>query len=130
MKQKTAPVFLLLWLAFGFAVFATACTKNDFVGSREATANSYCLEIESMTGTDIHSMELSEGDTLGIRFEAEKGSLHMEIKAPDGSVLYEGCGRETTDFTVNIPESGVYTVCVEARGAKGTIHIQTKEKTQ
>ena len=54
----------------------------------------------------------------------------MEVRAPDGSLLYEGSGRETTDFTVNISESGSYTVAVEARGAKGTIHIQTKEKEQ
>ena len=52
----------------------------------------------------------------------------MVIKAPDGTTLYCGNGKETTDFTVNIPETGVYTVVVEARHAKGTIHIQLKEK--
>ncbi len=48
----------------------------------------------------------------------------MEIKAPDGTAIYRGNGKETTDFTVNIRESGVYTVVVEARRAKGAIHIQ------
>lgn len=48
----------------------------------------------------------------------------MEIKAPDGTTIYRGDGKETTDFTVNIPESGVYAVVVEARRARGTIHIQ------
>ena len=74
--------------------------------------------------------KIPDGTTLVILFETEKGSLHMEVRAPDGSLLYEGSGRETTDFTVNISESGSYTVAVEARGAKGTIHIQTKEKEQ
>ena len=121
---------MLLWLALGFAVFAAACTENNFVGNREAASKFYCLDIESMSGSDIHNMELNKGDTLVILFETEKGSLHMEVRAPDGSLLYEGSGRETTDFTVNISESGSYTVAVEARGAKGTIHIQTKEKEQ
>ena len=31
----------------------------------------------------------------------------MEIKAPDGTSIYRGNGKETTDFTVNIRESGV-----------------------
>ena len=48
----------------------------------------------------------------------------MEIKAPDGTVLYSGNGRETTDFTVNITESGVYAIVVEAQHAKGSIRIQ------
>ena len=52
----------------------------------------------------------------------------MEIKAPDGTSLYRGNGKETTDFSVNIQESGVYTIIVEARHAKGTIHIQLEEK--
>ena len=48
----------------------------------------------------------------------------MEIKAPDGTAVYRGIGKETTAFTVNIRESGVYTVVVEPRRAKGTIRIQ------
>lgn len=51
----------------------------------------------------------------------------MEMKAPDGTTIYRGNGKETTDFTVNIPENGVYTVVVEARHAKGTIHVQLKK---
>ena len=77
-----------------------------------------------MNGTDLHTLELREGDVLQIQFEAEKGELYMEIKAPDGTAVYRGNGKETTDFTLNIRESGIYTVVVEARRAKGTIHIQ------
>ena len=43
----------------------------------------------------------------------------MEIKAPDGTAIYRGDGKETKDFTVNITESGVYTVVVCASHAKG-----------
>lgn len=53
----------------------------------------------------------------------------MEIKAPDGTTIYRGNGKETTDFTVNIVESGIYTVVADARHAKGTIYIQLKEET-
>lgn len=52
----------------------------------------------------------------------------MEIKAPNGTTVYSGNGKELTDFTVNISESGVYTVVVEAKRAKGIIQIQLREE--
>ena len=82
-----------------------------------------------MNGTDLHALELRKSDILHIQFETEKGSLYMEIKAPDGTSVYQGNGKEATDFTVNIPESGVYTVIVEARRAQGTIHVRLEEET-
>ena len=82
-----------------------------------------------MNGTDLHTLELQEGDVLDIQLETVKGSLYMEIKAPDGTAVYRGNGKETTDFTVNIRESGVYTVVVEARHSKGIIHVQLEEET-
>ena len=85
--------------------------------------------IKKMNGTDLHTLELCEGDVLQIQFETEKGDLYMEIKAPDGTAVYRGIGKETTAFTVNIRESGVYTIVVEARHARGTIHIQLEEET-
>ena len=86
------------------------------------------MDIENMDGTDRHTLNLQEGDVLRIRFETVKGALKMEIEAPDGTAIYCGNGEETTDFTVSIPESGVYTVVVEARHAKGTVNIQLAEQ--
>lgn len=71
-------------------------------------------------------MVLNAGDILTIHFDTEKGSLHLEIQAPDGSVLYSGNGQNATDFTVSIAESGSYAVTVKARSATGSIHIQAE----
>ena len=51
----------------------------------------------------------------------------MEIKSPDRAVLYAGNGRDVNDFTVSIPESGVYSVVVQARHARGSIEIHKGE---
>ena len=40
-----------------------------------------------------------------------------------GSPRYAGNGTEAADFTVNIPESGIYTVSVTARNAAGAIRL-------
>ena len=120
---------LSLLLLAGITAFLFLHKQVSFTGSRVKNPDAYLLDIEKMNGTDLHTLELREGDILQIQFETEKGSLYMEIKAPDGTTIYRGNGKETTDFTVNIRESGVYTIVVEARHAKGTIHIQLKEGT-
>ena len=131
MTKKNRAVFIVLPLLLhaGIAVFLFCCNQEGFTGSRVKNPDAYLLDIEKMNGTDLHTMELSKGDVLQIRFETVKGELYMEIKAPDGTSLYRGNGKEATDFTVNIRESGIYTVVVEARHAKGTIHIRREEET-
>ena len=125
-RKAVLVVLALLFLA-GIAVFLFCYNQEGFTGSRVKNPDAYFLDIEKMNGTDLHTLELHEGDSLQIQFETVKGSLYAEIKAPDGTTVYRGNGKETTDFTVNIPESGAYTIVVEARHAKGTIHIQLRE---
>ena len=117
-------IVLSLLVIAGISVFLFCSNREGFTGSRVKNPDAYLLDIERMNGTDLHTLELREGDVLQIQFETEKGSLYMEIKAPDGTTVYRGNGKETTEFTVNIRESGVYTVVVEPRRAKGTIRIQ------
>ena len=120
---------LLLAVLAGIAVFLPGSHHEGFTGSRVKNPDAYLLDIEKMNGIDLHTLELHEGDVLQIQFESKKGSLYMEIKAPDGTIIYRGNGKEITEFTVNIRESGIYTIVVEARHAKGTIHIQLEEDT-
>ena len=126
MKRKSLTVTLLALCILGLAVVLTACGRDCFVGSRTAEAGSYRLDIDRMSGTDYFTMELSAGDTLAVQFETVKGSIYMEIREPDESSLYAGNGKGVTEFTVNIPESGTYSIYVEARRAKGTVYIQQK----
>ena len=123
-RNKAVLIVLSLLILAGVAIFLFCYNQEGFTGSRVKNPDAYLLDIEKMNGTDLHTLELSRGDVLQIQFETEKGELYMEIKAPDGTAVYRGNGKETTDFTVNIRESGVYTVVVEARHAKGTIHVQ------
>ena len=124
MKRKSLTTTLLILCILGIAVVLAACGQNCFVGSRTAEAGSYRLDIDRMTGTDRFTMELSAGDTLAVQFETVKGSIYMEIKEPDESSLYAGNGKGVTEFTVNISESGTYSIYVEAHHAKGTVYIQ------
>ena len=128
-KRNKAILIVLPLLVFaGVAVFLFCYNQEGFTGSRVKKPDTYLLDIQRMNGTDLHTLELHKGDVLQIQFETKKGSLYMEIKVPDGTIVYCGNGKETTDFTVNIRQSGIYTIVVEARHAKGTIHIQLEEE--
>ena len=106
--------------------FLTLCDLPRFTGSTIKNADAYILDAQYMNGTDGHTMMLNAGDVLSIHFETEKGALHLDIQAPDGNVLYSGNGQNAKDFTVNIAESGSYTVTVKAQSATGSIHIQAE----
>ena len=124
-RSKALILFSLpLLLVAGYALFLLCLNQPGFSGSRVKNPDAYLLDIRRMNGTDQHSLALRQGDCLQIRFETEKGSLTMEITGPDGSEVYSGNGRETTDFTVTVPESGLYTITVQAQRAKGIIQIQ------
>ena len=127
--RAALPWVMAVLVLAGAAAFLFGYNQEGFTGSRVKNPDAYLLDIEKMNGTDLHTLELSRGDVLQIQFETEKGELYMEIKAPDGTPLYCGNGKETTDFTVNIQESGIYTIVVEARHAKGAIQIQLLEGT-
>lgn len=97
-----------------------------FQGSRVKNPDAYLLDIQRMNGTDSHILELKKDATLQIQFETLKGSLRMEIKGENENLIYSGNGKETTDFQLKIPEDGCYTILIEAKQAKGTVHIILK----
>ena len=127
-RKKIILAALPLALFAAAVVYLISINQEGFSGSRVKNPDSYFLDIQQMNGTDLHTLELKAGDTLEILFETEKGSLYMEIKAPDGTTVYRGNGREVTAFELTVPLDGVYPVVVEARHGKGSIHIEKKER--
>ena len=124
MNRKVLTISLFLLWIMGFTVFLTACSRNCFVGNRVAEEGFYRLDVDYMTGTDRLTMEIQANNTLSVQFETVKGSIYMEIKDQDENTLYAGNGKGVTEFSVNISESGTYSIYVEAHHAKGTVHIQ------
>lgn len=105
-KEFIRAASLLLLMVLGVGLVLMACGSKSLADNRTADSDSYGLNVESMTGTDSYQMELQEGEVLAVHFETVRGSMCMEIQAPDESPLYQGNGKGVTEFTVNIPESG------------------------
>lgn len=115
-------------LLAGLTMLLVIYNRPGFTGERIKNPDSYSLHILRMNGTDSHTLSLNAGDVLQVEFETSKGSLHIKITAPDGTIIYAGNGEETTSFEINIPETGPYTVAVQARHAEGRIHIGSKHR--
>ena len=98
------------------------CAQECFVGSCEKSSDGYVAEFERMTGSDSHILTLKKGDVLSVCFKADSGSLRLTI-ACGNSVLYAGNGTAASDFTLNIPFDGNYTVTLDARHAAGIVRI-------
>lgn len=125
-RNKWLVGALALLLLLGAVGYLTIRNQPNFQGSRVRNPDAYLLDIRAMNGTDLHTLELQKDDVLDVLFETTKGAINLEIKGPDGATLYCGNGRDATSFTLNIPDSGVYRIMVEARHAKGTLHIQLR----
>ena len=121
MKQQKFFVIVMTVCALLLSL-AGCASSSAFDGSSAKNADSYHLDVKIMNGTDTHTLELKQGDTLKILFETVKGALEMKITSPDGTSLYQGDGT-VTEFTVEAPVDGPYAIVVAGQNAKGRIHV-------
>lgn len=121
MKQQKFFVIVINVCALLLSL-AGCASSSAFDGSSAKNADSYHLDVKIMNGTDTHTLELKQGDTLKILFETVKGALEMKITSPDGTSLYQGDGT-VTEFTVEAPVDGPYAIVVAGQNAKGRIHV-------
>lgn len=91
MKQQKFFVIVITVCALLLSL-AGCASSSAFDGSSAKNADSYHLDVKTMNGTDTHTLELKQGDTLKILFETVKGALEMKITSPDGTSLYQGDG--------------------------------------
>ena len=124
MKQQKLFVIVITVCALLLSL-AGCASSSAFDGSSAKNADSYHLDVKTMNGTDTHTLELKQGDTLKILFETVKGSLEMKITSPDGTSLYQGDGT-VTEFTVEAPVDGPYAIVVVGQKAKGSIYIDVE----
>ena len=77
MKQQKFFVIVITVCALLLSL-AGCASSSAFDGSSAKNADSYHLDVKIMNGTDIHTLELKQGDTLKILFETVKGALEKD----------------------------------------------------
>ena len=122
-RTNAAAALFAVVLIAGMSFMLFNCQSQTFVGNMVKNQDSYELDMEQMNCTDAHTLDLQAGDSLQVTLAIVVGTLQLEITAPDSSVLYSGNGTEATRFTVNISQSGRYTIAVKAHHAQGTVRV-------
>lgn len=77
MRRKSIIIVLLL---LGFSVLLTACNQRGFDGACAANPDFYQLDVEKMTGTDTHTLELNEGIRLKFILKPSAGNCTWKSK--------------------------------------------------
>ena len=133
MKKKIVLLFAVIALiaAAGILIF-TRQPETRFDGKRISDTDRFDLQFERMNMTDSETMALEEGDILHVSWRIESGQMDIVIGMEGEKAIYQANGRtagDETEFDVEIPHTGVYTITVTAREAKGRIaFLKTKSE--
>lgn len=124
-NRKVILMVLAILLVAGLIAGYLVYNQNGFTGSRTKNPDAYILEMERMQGKDQHQLDLKAGDDLMVQMAIEKGQFAMEIKDPDGQVIYSGNEKSPAEnFSMNITKEGTYIIEVDADHARGKVSVK------
>lgn len=86
------------------------------------------MEYKVLNKTESQKLKLAEGDIVYFEVVNQSGSISISLKKEGDEPVFEGKNISTSTFQVGVEESGIYTVSVTGRNAKGSISITKEEE--
>ncbi len=106
-------------------ILLTACGVSVFNGSRIGNDRELLLDYKSFNTTDSQELTAETGNQLHIELAIDSGELSVLIQKGEEEPLYQVNGlTESCDFSIDIEESGTYTVTVAGAKARGSAHFE------
>ena len=103
------------------SLFLSACGYY-FEGSRLGNDSRLVMEYKMLNMTDSQDLTVEAGEIIHAEIEVEGGQLTLKIQKGDEVPVYESVGITCSDtFDIEIKESGIYTVTVTGKRAKGSV---------
>ena len=93
-RNKTVLIALLLLILAGVAAFLFGYNQEGFTGSRVKNPGEYLLDIEKMNGTDLHTLELSQGMCFKSNLKQRKATCTWRSKRRTGQPFTVGTGKK------------------------------------
>ena len=106
------------------AVLVGCDSGATFSGSKTGDENHFDIEFEVLNSSFSHDLELNEGESLEVTATKEAGKISLRIQCGESEPVYQGDNLESTNFKVNINESGTYTITVAGQKAKGHVVVE------
>lgn len=119
--RKVLGYCCMLLLACCFS----ACVGTSFNGSRLGNENQLIMEYNVFNTTDDQDLTLEAGDTVHAEIVAVRGSLSVKVQKGSEEPVYENNSiTASVNFDIEIPESGIYTITITGKRAKGSVSFE------
>ena len=115
-------------IAAALVMLLSACEMNVNVGvTTMRNDDRWTMTYALFNSSKEESFYAESGDVFVIKTENSEGKIYLTVKMKNSDPVYEG-NIESGEFTVNVTESGRYTVRVEGEKAKGKFEIEKMSK--
>lgn len=106
----------------------SGCELNVNMGvTSRRNNNGWAMTYALFNSEKEENFNFESGDTLIISTENDEGQIYLTVKMKNSDPIYEG-KLEKGEFSVNVTQSGRYTVRVEGEKAKGKFEIEKRSK--
>lgn len=95
-----------------------------FNGSVSSNQRELDMDYSILNGTFSHTLELTAGDMLHLELSVDTGTLGVIIQLEGERPIYQNDNLETSQFDLQISQSGSYQVIVTAIKTEGSLLIQ------
>lgn len=127
MMKKIFLCMLMLMLIL--TVSFTACASAKFDGSRTGNESQLILDYKMLNTTESQELELEKGDIVKFEVVSKTGSIDISLQKGKEEPIYKSADISTSEFQVEVKDSGTYTVLVRGKKAKGSVSV-TKENSE
>ena len=115
-------------IAAALVMLLSACEMNVNVGvTTMRNDDRWTMTYALFNSSKEENFYAESGDVFVIKTENSEGKIYLTVKMKNSDPVYEG-NIESGEFTVNVTESGRYTVRVEGEKAKGKFEIAKRSK--
>lgn len=95
-----------------------------FNGSVSSNQRELDMDYSILNGTFSHTLELTAGDMLHLELSVDTGTLGVIIQLEGERPIFQNDNLETSQFDLQISQSGSYQVIVTAIKTEGSLLIQ------
>ena len=128
-RKSGSPVCFLLCAAVIF-LLCGCVRKSVFDGSRTSDETGFRMEYRMLDREETADLQLNEGDRLAVKISHMKGRADVTVGISGSQPVYRGTEQTDAEFTLIIPETGIYHISVTGHQAEGMVSFEKTEAEQ